>query len=131
MRWEEFLRTDLRETFGQTQHEVWQAVSAKSHQGEFDSQYESLRSMRDCYILQDLLRRHPDSRERHLDVACSRCGANDVYCGHIDLGRADYDDHFWHLCLHCLDARYEERFTQSGYESGEDTRCPFCGYVWP
>jgi hypothetical protein len=130
MKLEEFLTTDLQIRFGKTKDEVWRNVHDKTKVREFDGEYEVLSSLRDCYLIQDILKRHPDVLGRHLDELCQKCGAKEVYCGHIDLGRADYDDNFWHICLHCLDARHKEKFEESGYESEEDTYCPFCGYVW-
>jgi hypothetical protein len=130
MKLEEFLNTDLQTKFGKTKDEAWQKVSERANEEEINSEYEALRSIRDCYLIQDILKRHPDALGRPLDGPCPKCGIKEVYCGHIDLGRVDYDDNFWHICLNCLDAHYQERFEESGYESEEDTCCPFCGHVW-
>ena len=118
----EFLALNLKDKFGKTKSEAWR-------EGE-DELRRGIRSprglnIRDCYEIQKILRSPDASLGKLLDKPCSACGQKEVYCGNIDLGGVDNYDNYWHICLHCLDARHTGEY--SGFCSTSHTiECPFC-----
>ncbi|VVB84026.1 Uncharacterised protein [uncultured archaeon] len=118
MDFEQFLKLDLREKFGETKN----------------SYSNSLEGVSALSRVKDILRK-VDSKQimkhnRKLEESCKKCGEKEVYCGYIENGvTSDYHDNFWHICLGCLDAVFYEHTVGNGsMETPDDTKCPWCNH---
>ena len=99
---------------------------AKTDFSSEDSALWNIRKALDSYRLK-IRNPNADLPGRFIDEACRRCGERQVYCGHAELATVDYLDTFWHLCMNCLDARYEENsFSCCSSEADEEIHCPYC-----
>lgn len=124
MELEEFLKIDLKKKFKKNKKEA----SLEAGKSTDKKESRKLYSIRDCFEIQEILRRPDTYLGKHLKEPCPECGEKTVYCGHKDLGGVDYYDNFWHLCLNCLYSLHSERYTGIGQESEYDTICPFCSH---
>ena len=132
MTFNEFIALDLEKRFSISQEEAWKKTHKKrSTLNEIKSS--KLHNIYNLFRIQRILRplKNFETWHRHLDIPCSQCGQKTICCGYIDVGGGvEYYDHFWHICLNCLNASFLAKRTGLGQDEDENTNCPFCGHHW-
>ena len=129
MKLEEFLELDLEKRFGVKAEELANRINHNPSILDSGMKYEDLIAINDCFSVQFFLREH--SIGRNLNEPCEKCNSSEVYCGfEEEKNTRDYYYTFWHICLNCLDSKYDKSHIGYGQESEKDTECPFCRHRW-
>ncbi len=136
MKIEDFLAIDLQEKFGMNFKEraerYGDIIEKVGYQNALSNpEFKKLMQMQYLSSVKGIIERiKTPNVGRHLNETCKSCNTNEIYCGYdFNSGPDDYYD-FWHICMECLDVKFNHETHCYGYEEISDTDCPYCGYRW-